>query len=322
MIGYRVWRLFIGARSDGQVVPWLRSASVEYLWTRAAYGADEEAPGLRRGLQPGIHAVAEDFPRAGYHRAAAGLGFDPAFDGWEPLVQGAVELSGTVIEHEDGVLRGERARILALRLAPVRFHPCPEGCQGYYLVPHCRSGDLYELLPVCLGVHVPAEVMQWFADNLDPLAVPLDTDAGTGRIEMPGWLRHWVEHHLEGDDRDVPPALSALFYSHLAFARRRLFREISIKPKRGRADVLPRALFQQPLHLALRFMLAVIVERAMDWAGTRGWSHRPPFTPAQLEQLLLQHYEVPRLPDDAGPWPRLANAWNDWASIQPAEGRT
>jgi len=65
----------------------------------------------------GVHSVVSDYPRD--RRPATFLKTLRTSGGW-PWVMlmavGALDLSGKVVEHEDGVLRAERVRIMALRL--------------------------------------------------------------------------------------------------------------------------------------------------------------------------------------------------------------
>lgn len=119
MIAFREWRLEYW-RGD-RPRPVLRSVVMRRAWRYAEAKADGR-PGMENDR--GLYGVLSG-------------------DGWEGrlirlgdctvVAEGAVDLHGRVVVHEDDVARGERARILALRVLPCRLE---EHCGfAYFLAP-------------------------------------------------------------------------------------------------------------------------------------------------------------------------------------------
>lgn len=96
MLAFRWWRL---QWQDGR--PLLESLYLPQSW-HTPWVEAEEAPTPED--EAGVYALAP------WARARA-VDLAPL-----ALAEGAVDLSGAVVVHEDGVVRGQRARILALRL--------------------------------------------------------------------------------------------------------------------------------------------------------------------------------------------------------------
>lgn len=110
MLGYREWRL----RWDvGAARPVLQSTYMPFIWPEARVAADlppeDELDPHKYGTLHGIHACL-----AWYHGSFLSL---PNIYQYHVQIRalGAVDLEGHVVEHRDGVIRGERARVLAVR---------------------------------------------------------------------------------------------------------------------------------------------------------------------------------------------------------------
>jgi hypothetical protein len=99
LLGYRVWEVAATPSGEGPYV--LRSPWQGTLWYTPVLDADS-APTPSNAH--GIYALTR------YARA-------PHEWPWITIVRGAVRLSGTVVEHEDGTLRAQRAEVAALGLA-------------------------------------------------------------------------------------------------------------------------------------------------------------------------------------------------------------
>lgn len=119
-IAYREWRVRIALDTRRPV---LQSTYMPTLWPGPELSADQLPEGDTdpRSVSKlhGIHAVVADYPLEFGPFASVFLktlrthGSYP----WVMLMAiGAVDVSGKVVEHTDGVLRAERVRILALKL--------------------------------------------------------------------------------------------------------------------------------------------------------------------------------------------------------------
>lgn len=117
-IAYREWRVRIVPETR---LPILQSVFMSTFWDGSDLTADmlpEDDTGLgNMSKLHGIHAVVSDYPTQ--YKPPTFLKSLRTTGGW-PWVMlmaiGALDVSGKVVEHEDGVLRAERVRILALRL--------------------------------------------------------------------------------------------------------------------------------------------------------------------------------------------------------------
>ena len=110
-ICYREFRVLWDEREEAPV---LYSMWINFPWTSGTVKADQLP---ERELQPlgqlhGIHGV---LPSARNQVMLT----SPQATGPKVLAHGAVDTSGRIVEHDDGVVRAEHARILALRLIVV-----------------------------------------------------------------------------------------------------------------------------------------------------------------------------------------------------------
>lgn len=127
MLTYREWRVYW---SEGDRAPVLYSKFVGFRWSSDRVRADRvpelPAAGQVGGLH-GIHSVRGD---ASNRRFLTW----PGEPGPRLLAIGAVDASGVVREHADGIVRSEEARVLALRLVYVPYPAAPCEHQGTLLV--------------------------------------------------------------------------------------------------------------------------------------------------------------------------------------------
>jgi len=129
MLAYREWRVFLH-RDD--LRPILVSTNIATAWVEPEIAADQTPEDTveigQLGQLHGIHAVTEDHPRGHGSRFLRTLYASPSMLLAAVYAVGAVELFGRVVEHEDGVLRAERARVLAARLYLRADVLCSHGC--------------------------------------------------------------------------------------------------------------------------------------------------------------------------------------------------
>ena len=117
-IAYREWRIRVEPESR---MPILQSTHMQTLWDGPELTADrlpENDTSLRNiSRLHGIHAVVNDYPLnygpPTFLKTMRSYGSYP----WVMLMAvGALDVSGKVVEHVDGVLRAETVKILALRV--------------------------------------------------------------------------------------------------------------------------------------------------------------------------------------------------------------
>jgi hypothetical protein len=237
MLAYREWRVFLH-RDD--LRPILVSTNIATAWVEPEIAADQLPEDTveigQLGQLHGIHAVTEDHPRGRGSRFLRTLeDSSPSMLTTGIYAVGAVELFGRVVEHEDGVLRAERARVLAARLYLRAGVLCSRGCSPDRL---CFVGvDDYD-----------GERKGLWGTPAPPPRAPL--------IYLNTLCRAVISAHVD----------EARFWrdeecSDVAWLRAR-WRDLTRQP------------------------------------------YVPLLRAREIERLLLERYEIPRLPEDAGPWAR------------------
>lgn len=152
-IAFREWRV----RWD-QVgnAPILQSTFMPVLWTTSSQTADELPEGdTSSGVLGTLHGIHAALPwttspflsRRGWPNSSAGVRL---------IAVGAVDTFGRIVEHDDGVLRAEHVKILALRLVELTFLPFACEHQNYWVA--SRRGLRDEPFWVLRREHVIARV--------------------------------------------------------------------------------------------------------------------------------------------------------------------
>jgi hypothetical protein len=136
--------------------PILQSTFRTTFWPEAELAADtipeDDVDMNHLSELHGIHAVVADYPLGKYQPLyLKTLRSMLAWPFAMLAVIGAVDLSGKVVEHEDGVMRAERARILALRVDERVWRRAVCGHEQYYVFSGLRD-DSWCLRNPCVGV--------------------------------------------------------------------------------------------------------------------------------------------------------------------------
>lgn len=113
-IAYREWRISWDSKTSEVV---LYSTYKDFAWESGSETSDQLPEKLdkdhRLGALHGLHAVL-DWDQSKFLRK-------PSSHGPIVFAQGAVDIHGRVRDHEDGVIRAEHMRILALRVVEIPY---------------------------------------------------------------------------------------------------------------------------------------------------------------------------------------------------------
>lgn len=144
-IGFREWRLFYDV-AEGH--PVLYSTFMNVAWETGTLKADQlperVSDASKLGQLHGVHSIVEHPPKTGHRFLTSPTAAGPTI-----FVRGAVDPSGRVVEHDDGVLRSEFCRVLAVRLTMI-FHR-PLSCRHEeLLVTNIEMGSGHFVIGPCL----------------------------------------------------------------------------------------------------------------------------------------------------------------------------
>lgn len=184
-MAWREWRI---QWSEGDQAPVLYSTFMKFRWStdRVAAGRVPELPQEGTfGTLHGIHALLEGTANRQFLTR-------PTQSGPKLFVVGAVDASGVIREHEDGVIRAEFARILALRLIdiPYAIAPCRHQDGLVVINRELLSGD-YDLARCqCFATAVTDAISEYIGQVvLEPVVVFRSLSAS----EVEDMLLRWYE---------------------------------------------------------------------------------------------------------------------------------